>query len=393
MKIATIRTLLLLWVCATLAPGVGAQVKIMPLGDSNTHGVEEHASYRYELWFDLELAGYDVDFVGRQTNVRGDLTPNPAWYPDYFTTFDRDHEGYTGLRSDEVANLVIAAATAGQPDVVLVHLGTNDVGQLGAIGVTNADVHLRLVIDRLRSVRPAVVILLAQVIPMGPASKFGANEAFVAPLNAAIATVAADKSTPQSPVVLVDQHTGFDPQTMLQGDDLHANILGETRMSAVWLESLASVFPPPTGVTGCFGIGCPCGNDDGAAGCANSTGSGGLLLALGSNTLAFDDLVLTATQIPPNNNGLFYMGDTVVSNAFFDGVQCASGSTFRFLGSIQNSGPSGTMTLGPSIAASTQGLITSGSTWHFQAWHRDYPGTPCVTGANLTSMYSVTFVP
>ena len=40
--------------------------------------------------------------------------------------------------------------------------------------------------------------------------------------------------------------------------------------------------PDAVGIPFCFGVGCPCGNDDPNAGCANSTGSGALLEGSGS---------------------------------------------------------------------------------------------------------------
>ena len=44
-----------------------AAVKIMPLGDSITHGFTNANSYRRVLWKMLTNAGYSVDFVGSLT--------------------------------------------------------------------------------------------------------------------------------------------------------------------------------------------------------------------------------------------------------------------------------------------------------------------------------------
>lgn len=220
-----------------------AQTRLMPLGDSITHGGQGYCAYRYELWFDLQNGGYNVDFVGRVNDTNsGD--PTSAWYPNYLTTFDRDHEGYWGWRTDEIVTIVAAAATAGLPDIVLVHLGTNDIGQMGAAGVANADTNLRAIIGSLRTVVPNVTILLAQVTPIGPGSSYFANAAQVAPLNAAIATIAADSTNAQSAIIPVDQNSGFDPGTMMQGDGLHPNLLGESQMADVWLGVLDSLLVP-----------------------------------------------------------------------------------------------------------------------------------------------------
>lgn len=234
----------LLILCVVAHPRTAsAQTRIMPLGDSITHGGGGFCAYRYELWFELSSGGYNVDFVGRRNDTNsGD--PTAAWYPNYLTTFDRDHEGYWGWRTDEIEAIVTAAATAGLPDIVLVHLGTNDIGQMGAAGVTNADANLRAIIGNLRTVVPNVTVLLAQVTPIGMGSSYFANEAQVGPLNSVIATIVTDSTTAQSPVILVDQNSGFDLGTMMQGDGLHPNLLGEAQMAAVWLDVLDSLLVP-----------------------------------------------------------------------------------------------------------------------------------------------------
>ena len=75
----------------------GQAVKIMPMGDSLTSGYRQYVSYRYDLWFDLLDAGFDVDFVGGYVSTEG--SPNLDWYPQYQTSFDRDHQGISGART------------------------------------------------------------------------------------------------------------------------------------------------------------------------------------------------------------------------------------------------------------------------------------------------------
>jgi hypothetical protein len=142
-----------------------------------------------------------------------------------------------------------------------------------------------------------------------------------------------------------------------------------------------------------------CGNEDLAAGCANSTGSGALLSqGGGSVSVSADDLVLSAVQLPPNKSGLFFMGGAPTELPFNDGRLCvAPGNVGIFRYQPQSSGPTGTLTLGPGIVAYSQkfapgGNIQAGSTWHFQAWYRD-PTGPCGYGANLSNAARVTFQP
>ncbi len=226
-----------------------AQTRIMLVGDSITQGGQQHVSYRYTLWFDLQNAGFDVDFVG-QRDFTNSGDQNLAWYPEYFTTFDRDHEGYWGWRTDQIDGIITNATTSAQPDIVLIHLGTNDIGQMGATGVTNADSNLRSIIDQIRAVRPDATLLLAQVIPIGPGSSYFNNADQVDPLNEVIADVASDMNTNGSPIFLVDQNTNYDLGTMMQADGIHPNTTGEDQMASVWCTALSpllnAINPPPS---------------------------------------------------------------------------------------------------------------------------------------------------
>ncbi|MCB9913911.1 MAG: hypothetical protein H6828_02035 [Planctomycetes bacterium] len=48
----------------------------------------------------------------------------------------------------------------------------------------------------------------------------------------------------------------------------------------------------------CFGVGCPCGNDDAGAGCRNGTGAGALLTSTGSSSISAGNLVLSGSGLP-----------------------------------------------------------------------------------------------
>ena len=49
-----------------------AAVKIMPLGDSITESFTDSAGFRFWLWKQLKLDGYDVDFVSATESSVGD---------------------------------------------------------------------------------------------------------------------------------------------------------------------------------------------------------------------------------------------------------------------------------------------------------------------------------
>jgi lysophospholipase L1-like esterase len=198
-----------------------ASVKVMPLGDSITQSTTGLASYRYYLWHLLLRNGYQVDFVGSEHGVGGG--------PPAHSDFDMDHEGHSGWRADQIATHVHAWAAAASPDVVLLHIGTNDLWQRQSVASTVTDIGD--IIDTLRTVNPRIRILLAQLIAQ-------TGDSFISSLNAALPALAAGKNRPESPIILVDQFTGFDPSSMTY-DGTHPNDAGDSRMADRWYEKLA----------------------------------------------------------------------------------------------------------------------------------------------------------
>lgn len=207
---------------ATVAAVPSRSIRIMPLGDSITEASSGFGSYRYSLWQELTREGFALDFVGSMAGTGGERSTSEE--------FDSDHEGHPGWRADEVADKIEGWARSAQPDVVLVHLGTNDLAQ----GQPPSDViqDLTTIVGRLRIVNPQLHILLAQIIPMradGPPD--------VLKLNEGIAALAAETSTLASPIESVDQFTGFDHAGMTW-DGIHPNREGNRRLAIVWHKAL-----------------------------------------------------------------------------------------------------------------------------------------------------------
>ena len=212
------------------APAAAAPlVRIMPLGDSITQGDSDHNTYRRPLWKSLQDEGYNVDFVGSlRVNHRG---PPPN------DDFDRDHEGHWGWRVDEVLGDIRRWTEAHQPDILLVHLGSNDVFQRQSLESTLDE--LSELIDTVRDVRPQATFLLAQILPTDSAA---ANQR-IQELNARIPGLATAKSTATSHIFVVDQFTGFDPASQTY-DGVHPNADGEMHLADRWFSTLIEVLSP-----------------------------------------------------------------------------------------------------------------------------------------------------
>ena len=131
------------------------------------------------------------------------------------------------MRNAEIADW----AQAERPDLVLLHLGTNDM--LGGSGIGSTLDELTGIVEALRVANPRVVVLLAQLIPV----RFAEGTERIVELNQNLAALALRLTTEASPVVLVDQFTGFDASTMT-ADGLHPNAIGEERMARVWLHAI-----------------------------------------------------------------------------------------------------------------------------------------------------------
>ncbi|MFT4543355.1 MAG: hypothetical protein ACI835_005825 [Planctomycetota bacterium] len=149
---------------------------------------------------------------------------------------------------------------------------------------------------------------------------------------------------------------------------------------------------------------CPCGNEiTDSAGCANSTGEGGIVGAAGSSSVFADDLTLTATGLPANQFALFIAAEGTHQLPFGDGFLCVGGPGIKIIryNPVQNTGLEGQVTIGPGLVAlsysGTLGFpsvagIDAGETWFWQAWYRDATG-PCGAAYNLTSALAVSYVP
>lgn len=197
--------------------------RMMPLGDSITESSKGMPTYRYYLWKLALARGYRIDFVGSKHGA--------ARGAPLKSDFDMDHEGHSGWRADQILAQIATWSTETHPDFVLVHLGHNDLCQGQSAASTVAE--LGEIIDTLREANARVGIFLAQVI-----ASTAPCLSQIAALNAQLPALAEAKTLPLSPVVIVDQHSDFDPITMTY-DQVHPNAAGEAQMADRWMTALS----------------------------------------------------------------------------------------------------------------------------------------------------------
>ncbi|RKY87976.1 hypothetical protein DRQ11_04880, partial [candidate division KSB1 bacterium] len=123
------------------------QWKIMPLGDSITYG-DSTGGFRDDLHTLLSDEGVDFDFVG---SLQSGTLP------------DRDNEGHNGYTADQIADSINVWLNTHTPDIVLLHIGTNDIGS----GQSNQSTisEIESIVDKIYNYNTNTKILLSSLIP------------------------------------------------------------------------------------------------------------------------------------------------------------------------------------------------------------------------------------
>lgn len=125
-------------------------------------------------------------------------------------------------------------------------------------------------------------------------------------------------------------------------------------------------------------------------GAPNSVGSGAVIGSLGERSLAANDFHLTATVLPPNQFGMFYLGLIGIELPFGEGFRCIGGDTSRILPPV-TSDASGFATARVDFTLPHGGLITAGTPVRYQFWYRDPAGGP--SGFNLSDALHIEHLP
>lgn len=142
-------------------------LKIMPLGDSITEGYVSddiiiRNSYRKKLKDLLEKSGLNFDLIGSLTD--GDF-------------IDNQHEGHGGysakywyppLPQPDIYSNVTTYLTDNPPDIILFHIGTNDINDFrysGDVNVANTTVSdVSSCLNLIYAFNPNIIVILAKII-------------------------------------------------------------------------------------------------------------------------------------------------------------------------------------------------------------------------------------
>lgn len=144
---------------------------------------------------------------------------------------DNDHEGHSGFTISQIAtNAGVASSLARHPNVVLLHIGTNDMNQ--DLDVGNAPARLGSLIDQIFTASPDAVVMVARIIMSTSSDVQSRIDAY----NAAIPFVVAARQLAGRKVLLVDMGNALTAEDM--ADALHPNDQGYVKMANAWSTSL-----------------------------------------------------------------------------------------------------------------------------------------------------------
>jgi lysophospholipase L1-like esterase len=215
----------------------------MPLGDSLTYGVGSSGAgggYRVPLFRAALAAKQALTFVGSNSN--GPATVDGVPFPG-------GHEGYRGYAIDAgggrdgLSPIVGRLLEAGRPHVVLLLMGTNDVGAT-VIDPPHAPERLGALVDRITTAVPAALVVVAQI----PPCQDDVTNQRIAAFNAALPAVVKARAEAGKHVVLVDAYAALTAhpnyKSTLMFNQFHPNDAGYALIAERWYAALGPVLSP-----------------------------------------------------------------------------------------------------------------------------------------------------
>lgn len=197
-------------------------IRIMPLGDSITFGTGSTANggYRVVLWKDCTAAQWQFSFVGSQMS-------GPSSLPD------GSNEGHPGWRIDEVSKHIVGWLKQYRPQIILLHIGTNDIIQNHQLAtIVN---RLQYLLEQIVTTEPNARVVVAQIIPL---NKRGLDST-VQRYNEAIPIIVQKMAERGNHITYVDMHSAVSITDL--SDGIHPNDVGYAHMAQVWYTALRSL--------------------------------------------------------------------------------------------------------------------------------------------------------
>lgn len=208
-------------------------MRIMPVGDSMTVGCAGDHTWRSLLWRHLSSTDPGVfRFVGPRTTLHEESREyaDPA-----FPEAARGHLSAWGHGWIHHAPVIHDVTRAYRPDVLLVSLGLIDLGFYTDADQTAANV--RLFLSEARRAQRRLRFVLLPVLPNVRVTTDPAFAGQVDRFNTLLGALAAEGSTPESPLLLASVPGGWHHPRDTH-DGTHPSLSGEQRMAAAFADAM-----------------------------------------------------------------------------------------------------------------------------------------------------------
>ena len=225
-------------------PTDGTDCKVLPLGDSITNGVgsSDKGGYRVPLFKLMAAASQKTTFTGSQKSGPNNLQVSGQ-------TFITRHEGHNGWGISQVnpnsggskglttliPSPAFDTANGGLPNIILLHIGTNDSGTYSATQMAS---DLKGLLDQITTAAPNALVVVAQIVPLG----YGDN-AVIKAYNQAIPGIVDAQVAAKKHVIKIDMFTGFTTSSMIGSDKVHPNDSGYAFKAERWYSIIGSLLP------------------------------------------------------------------------------------------------------------------------------------------------------
>jgi lysophospholipase L1-like esterase len=216
----------------------GTAVKIMCLGDSITAGYPVAGGYRDRLCTNLSNTGCSFSFVGSDRTWPSTTLTNAGQV---------NHEGHGGFTIQQIEDNLdgdiqpprppassnngghwlsgVGSRAAVYPDVILLHVGANDVGSISATSMRD---RLDSLIGHIFEDRPNVALVVASLIPRTDTSSESATEAY----NALIPDLVTQYTEEDRKIYFLDMHSKLTTADLYDG--VHPDQAGYNKMGDAW---------------------------------------------------------------------------------------------------------------------------------------------------------------
>ena len=208
-------------------PTNGDACKILPLGDSITWGIQYDGAYRVELFTKAVADNKKITFTGSLSN-------GPSMVAGQ--TFPKANEGHSGWTIDQDAGLIPSPALMTIPNIVLLHIGTNDI--YASSGQSTMPDRLGKLVDKIIAGAPDALIVVAKITPLSNSSWNSTIKTY----NDAIPGIVKTRADAGKHVINGDMNTGF-TSSMLSSDGVHPNQSGYDFMGDQWYSVIKSYLP------------------------------------------------------------------------------------------------------------------------------------------------------